>query len=126
MAPDLILMVGIGGAAGGYARFRLTLRIQSATRTAFPLGTLLVNLSGSFLLGLLIPALLNAGLSDRIHALIAVGVLGAFTTFSTFALEAVLLHREGKRGIAGLYAACSLAGGLLSVAAGSALGAYFV
>ncbi|MBR9989910.1 MAG: fluoride efflux transporter CrcB [Gemmatimonadetes bacterium] len=113
-------MIWVGGMAGAWARYRLSLWIHGRAGAAFPWATLVVNLSGSFLLGMLMPFLATAHVPAALQAFIAVGVVGAFTTFSTFALDTVLLLRDGRRLRASLYVAASLVLGLLSLAAGFA------
>lgn len=92
----------------------------------FPWGTLVVNLSGSFALGVLLPALTAATAEAPLHALLGIGFLGAFTTFSTLAYEAVILAqlREWRRAVGSLLA--NLVLGLAAVSAGLAIGALTV
>lgn len=116
----LLLSIALGGMAGAYARFRLSRWIYGRTGHRFPWGTLAVNLAGSFALGLVLPHL--AGDATPLRALVVVGFLGAFTTFSTFAAETVALLEERRRGRAAGYVAASLALGLVAVAAGLWLG----
>jgi CrcB protein len=88
----------------------------------FPLGTLLVNLSGSLLLGLLAGAGLAHHLPATLEALLGTGFCGAYTTFSTWSYETVRLLEEGELLAAFGNVALSLAGGLVAAAAGIALG----
>jgi CrcB protein len=92
---------------------------------AFPWGTLGVNVSGSFLMGVLVAALERGTLPPEFQALLAVGILGSFTTFSAFSLETLALLQDGAWGRALAYALGSLALGLLGVAAGMALAGGF-
>ena len=94
----LALWVGLGGAAGSIARFLISARVQALSGgLGFPYGTLLVNLVGCFLIGLLGFTMDAHGLFDaRYRALIFVGFLGGFTTYSSFAAEAVGLGRAGR------------------------------
>ena len=115
-ASVLLLCVALGGAAGAYARYRLSRAVYARAGHSFPWGTLAVNLAGSFALGLVLPHL--AGGATPLRALVAVGFLGAFTTFSTFAAEAVALLEERRWGRAAGYVAASLALGLAAIAAG--------
>ncbi len=122
----LLLMVALGGAVGAWGRFELSRWIHRRTGTGFPWGTLAVNLSGSFALGLLIPFLSRPGTLAGVGAFVEIGLLGAFTTFSTFAFETVRLEEEGARSLAALYVATSLFLGLLAIAAGLLLGSWFL
>jgi fluoride exporter len=123
MTPVLVVMIGLGGAAGAYARFRLSGWVYVRAGTGFPWGTLAVNLAGSFALGLLLPLLDARAVEPGIRALVMVGCIGAFTTFSTFAYEAVMLMRQAQRLRAAVYVACSIGLGLLAIVAGFALSA---
>ncbi len=106
------LLVGLGGAGGAALRWWLGTRFDSA---AFPRGTLLANLAGSLLLGLLV------GLSLRgdALALLGTGFCGALTTYSSFAVQA---HDRGRRGAA--YVLATLAGSLLLCTLGFVAGAH--
>jgi fluoride exporter len=116
------LWLALGGALGGAARYSLSGLVARRVGETFPWGTLAVNVIGSFALGLLLPVLDAHGPLTSIHALLTVGFLGAFTTFSTFAYEAVMLLQEGERARAGLYVCASLGLGLITITAGLLLG----
>jgi fluoride exporter len=90
---SMMSAVAIGGFIGAISRYWLIQYIKSKISTAMPVATLTINLIGSFLLGLI------SGLhvSELVHLLFAVGFLGAFTTFSTLAVEAVQLWKQNKR-----------------------------
>ena len=90
----LLLSVGIGGFIGAILRFSISNWIGKTTTTAFPLGTLSVNLLGSFLIGFLFLYFQQSNLSPTQKALFITGLLGALTTFSTFSLETVLLMEK--------------------------------
>lgn len=102
-----ILHVAIGGAIGASARYLVGLAV------AFPLGTLAVNVVGSFLMGLAFVALAEKGL-ERWMPLVLTGILGGFTTFSAFSLDVLKLYEAGKIGAAGGYILASV---ILSVLA---------
>jgi fluoride exporter len=109
------LLVGLGGAAGSVVRYQLTLWIRDRQWTAdFPLPTLLINISGSFLLGLL-----AATLKDRTgpaYLLLGIGFCGGYTTFSTFSLEVADAIRNDHWGLAVLYVTSSVVAGFLAFA----------
>ena len=112
------LAVALGGGFGAWLRFVAGRLIPAAT---FPFATLTVNIVGSFAMGLLAGWLVRAGGNESVRLLLGVGVLGGFTTFSTFSLEVVTLAQRGAVGMAALYAASSLAGGVIGLLAGLAL-----
>jgi CrcB protein len=87
----------------------------------FPLATLGINLSGAFVLGAFLTLALGH-LSVAVMTPIAVGVLGGYTTFSTFAWESFTLSRTGRTGTAVVYVTVSVIGGLLAASGGYALG----
>jgi fluoride exporter len=120
--PGLLLTIFLGGGIGALARFRLARWIYARTGASFPWGTLAVNVSGSFALGLVLPLLDALGPLSLARGFLTVGCIGAFTTFSTFAYEAVMLLQEGRGLRAGLYIASSLGLGLVSIAAGLLVG----
>jgi fluoride exporter len=114
----LILMVALGGALGAWARYQVSGWVFNRAGAEFPWGTLTVNVSGSFLLGLLLP-LLGSSLSlTPGRAFVEVGCIGAFTTFSTFAFEAVTLIESGESRRAALYVLASLGLGLGAIVLG--------
>ena len=104
-----LLIVGAGGAFGAIGRYLLSIWVYSLTGRAFPWGTLAVNLLGSLLMGFLSVWLLERmTLSTEVRALLMVGVLGSFTTFSTFSLETLLLLEQGAVVRAGVNIAVSV------------------
>ncbi|HEV2386374.1 MAG TPA: fluoride efflux transporter CrcB [Candidatus Acidoferrales bacterium] len=118
-----VLLVAVFGLAGTLARYSLEGAVQSVAGAAFPLGTLVVNLSGCFLLGLVARFSLNhAWVPADWRVGVTVGFFGAFTTFSTFGWETVRLLDGGEWTKAGLYVAASLLGGLLLMLLGIRLG----
>lgn len=118
------LLVGIGGFLGANARFLLARGVITLLPTRFPLGTLLINVSGSLLLGVLgsvLAARLPPG-SDMLRLALGVGFLGAFTTFSTFELETHSLLQDGAWLSASAYVCLSVFLGLAAVRVGLMLG----
>jgi CrcB protein len=91
------LLVGLGGFVGANARFVMARWVGSWVEGRFPLGTFLINVSGSFLLGLLGAVLAQKALpnADGLRLALGVGFLGAFTTFSTFEFETHALFEDG-------------------------------
>ena len=113
-----VLLVMIGGAVGAgmrYAVGRATLRMFGPH---FPWGTLSVNLLGGLLMGVLAGIAVRHGTNEPLHLLLGVGVLGGFTTFSAFSLEGYTMLQRGDTGLFLGYAALSLAGSILLLAAG--------
>jgi CrcB protein len=111
-------MIGLFAAAGGLARYGVGVAV--GTRS-FPWATLAINLAGSLALGFVLKLGLDRQWPDRVVAAIAIGFLGAFTTFSTFSYEAFTLLRTDRATTALVYLALSVAGGLAAAAAGYAL-----
>lgn len=115
MEPRLLAAVAIGGAAGSLARYLTMTVIGQWFGSAFPWGTLAVNVLGSFVMGVLVEASALAwSPSPELRALLTVGVLGGFTTFSTFSLDVAYLVERQQGGSAAAYVGASVT---LSVAA---------
>ncbi len=111
----MLLAVAAGGAVGAVGRYLVVSAVGHFFGTGFPLGTIVVNVVGSFVLGALIEALaLVWSPSPELRAMVVVGVLGAFTTFSTFSMDVVLLYERGALGQAALYIGASV---ILSIGA---------
>jgi CrcB protein len=119
MSAPVLLAVGVLGGAGAVARWLVDAAVTARIpRRPFPLGILVVNLSGAFLLGVVVGAAVDG---DR-YRLVATGLLGSYTTFSTWVFDSHRLDRHGRRGAAALNLAGSLALGLLAVWLGRELG----
>jgi CrcB protein len=99
---NTLLAVGAGGALGSIARYLMTLGIQRLAGANFPAGTVAVNVLGSFAIGLLYVWLVERDASPMLRALLMVGLLGGFTTFSSFSLETVTLMMQASYGRAAL------------------------
>lgn len=96
-AMGRVLLVGAGGFVGSIARYWIAGMVQRLGDTEFPAGTLAVNVLGSFLIGLVLSLSLERGvLGANARLFLAVGVLGGFTTMSTFSYETLALLRDGS------------------------------
>ncbi len=120
------LLVAFGGGAGAWLRYetgRLVARLVPGAGAGFPWATLAVNLAGSFAMGVLVAWLARHGSSaaEGWRLLLGVGLLGGYTTFSSFSLELVTLAQRGAFTAAVCYAALSLAAGIAALAAGLAI-----
>ena len=113
------LLICLGGAIGTGARYLVGVWMARTGATVFPYGTLLVNLSGSFLLGVLMQLSLSTQMiSADMRLIIGTGVLGGFTTYSTFNYETLALLREDAWGVALANTAATLIGCLVLGALG--------
>jgi CrcB protein len=116
-----LLYIALGGAGGALARYFLATHVHSLWSGLWPLGTLLVNVTGSLLIGGIFVLLERGQLHADWRSIVVVGFLGAFTTFSTFSLETVELWQNGATVQALLYALASVCSCVLAAAAGMAL-----
>jgi fluoride exporter len=108
----MFLWVALGGALGSVARYAVSLGAARWLGAGFPWGTLLVNVAGSFAIGLLAALATSDGrpaLGADARAFVMIGILGGFTTFSSFSLETLTLARSGALGAAAANASLSLA-----------------
>jgi CrcB protein len=122
LSAATLAAIAVGGALGTVARYLLEAHSPAAAGH-FPWVTLLVNLSGSLAIGFLIPV--TEHLSERVptaRPLLIVGFLGGWTTYSTLAVEATLLGRDGDLLTCAAYLAATVLGGLALVVGGHALG----
>lgn len=119
-----LIAIGVGGAIGAVLRFIISGIAYNVLGQNFPWGTLVVNMIGCFLIGLFSQLFEEIAISPNLRVLVLVGGLGAFTTFSTYALENVNLLRDGQFGIAFLDILASTALGLIFVFLGMALANY--
>lgn len=105
----VLLAVAAGGALGAVGRYLVMTQVAHWFGTAFPFATLAVNVIGSFILGLLVELLaLVWSPPQELRALIVVGVLGAFTTFSTFSMDVALQVERGEANWAMVYVVASV------------------
>ena len=109
MNPQILLFVGLGGAIGAVGRFVVMSAVGHFTHAAFPWGTLTVNVLGALILGAVIEvSALAWSPSPEIRAMVVVGMLGAFTTFSTFSMDLYYLLDRGQLLPALLYGVASV------------------
>lgn len=119
--PGLLGLVVLGGAAGTTVRWELG-RAYPVTGGTFPWTTFWINVTGSLLLGLLLESLARSGPDEgwrrALRVGVGTGVMGGFTTYSTFMVESDLLVRSGHAGLAAAYVAGSVAAGVTAALAG--------
>ncbi|MFS0862446.1 fluoride efflux transporter CrcB [Fredinandcohnia sp. 179-A 10B2 NHS] len=103
-----MILVGLGGSLGAASRYGIGIWITKKIGKKFPYATLLINMAGSFLLGILSSLYLSHSISEWVWLLFGIGYCGAFTTFSTFGYEAIqlLLERRKREGL--LYISSSI------------------
>ena len=115
MNLQLILAVAAGGALGSVARYLAGIGATKLFGLAFPWGTLIINIAGSFLIGAFVEMFaLKLDLPQEARVFLTVGICGGFTTFSTFSLDAYVLMERGDWGPAAAYMVASV---VLSIAA---------
>jgi CrcB protein len=118
----MLLYIALGSAIGGVSRYLLGGLVQRMLDTTFPAGTLLVNVTGSFLLGAIIRyALETPSLTPEVRAFLTIGVCGGYTTFSTFSYETMALLKDGEWARAGVYITASVILSLIATFLGLAL-----
>lgn len=122
LSPVLILFVGLAGSLGALARYLLGRYIAERVSSQFPSGTLLINVTGAFIIGLLFTLATRSFISVPLQTILATGFLGGYTTFSTMSWEGVQLARGGSTPLSLLYLGGSVLLGLLAAALGMALG----
>ncbi|HEY4218113.1 MAG TPA: fluoride efflux transporter CrcB [Gemmatimonadaceae bacterium] len=123
----LIWYVAIGSALGGVARFWLGGFIQQRVGPSFPVGTLVINITGSFLLGVLMRYTLQSDVvSPELRTMLTTGFCGGYTTFSTFTYETAMLVEDGEYGRASLYVGASLVIALIGMFLGFAVANQFI
>jgi fluoride exporter len=116
----ILFIIGSGSFIGGVARYLVSKLVQNTFITSFPLGTMVVNVIGCFLIGIIF-GLSERGnvMSSELRLFLTVGFCGGFTTFSTFAYENVSLLRDGNYFIFALYTGLSVFLGLLATYLGN-------
>jgi fluoride exporter len=113
-----LLLVMLGSAVGAPLRYVVDREIQTRHERVFPLGTLAINVTGSFALGLLVGSAAAGGVSRLAVDAVGIGVLGSYTTFSTFSWETLRMLEEGSLWQATANVAVSVSGGLAAAALG--------
>ena len=114
-----LIQVALGGAIGATARYLTNVGAMRLVGPGFPWGTAVVNVVGSFLMGVLVVVLMER-FGNRLAPFLMTGLLGGFTTFSAFSLDAVTLWERGQGAIAGLYVIGSVMFSILALVAGLA------
>ena len=120
------LVVGVGGFLGAIARYMLGTYIVSRSGVRFPYSTFVINMSGCFLIGLIVTLLAKTTASQYWRYLIPIGFIGAYTTFSTFEYETLRAVQDGQAMTGLLNVALSVIVGFAAVWAGAAIGRVFV
>lgn len=121
LTTPMLLAVAGGGAIGSIARYTLGVILHRAGN-GFPVSTLLINVVGSFLIGLFARLFEAPDHNPVLRVALTVGICGGFTTFSTFSAETVTLLQQGKAGRAAVYVTVSLVAGVLATFAGLMVG----
>jgi CrcB protein len=118
----LTLWIALGGALGAVLRHGLNIGIAKLAGNDFPWHTMLINISGSFVMGLLISLMaLRWNVSTEIRAFLTTGILGGYTTFSAFSLDFAVLVERKAYALAGAYALGSVIPSLVAIFLGMAL-----
>jgi fluoride exporter len=121
----MIWYVALGSAVGGVARYSLGMAVQTRLGVGFPVGTLVVNITASVLLGFLLQyTVASAAVTPQIRVLLTTGFCGGYSTFSSFTAETVTLAESGFVGRAAVYVVSSIVLGLGGIIAGGALAAW--
>jgi CrcB protein len=119
MQMGILLAVALGGALGSLLRYFVAGAVQSAAWPGFPWGIFAVNISGGFVMGLIVElSALKLHLVPEARAFLTIGILGGYTTFSTFSLDSVLLIQRGAWGAAAAYMVGSTVLSVLALFAG--------
>jgi len=112
-----LLQVALGGAIGASARYLTNVGVMRLVGPGYPYGTLVANVFGSFLMGVLVVALARRG-GNELAPLLMTGFLGGFTTFSAFSLDTLTLFERGETGLAASYVVASVALSLAAIVLG--------
>lgn len=117
-----VLLVAIGAAVGGVARYLIGGWLASLLGANFPWGTVFVNVTGSFVIGVVLVLVQGGALPAGARPFVAVGILGGYTTFSTYSYETLKLITDGNYGVAVINVFVQLVLGLIGVYLGVVLG----
>lgn len=120
------LVIGVGGFLGAVARYVVATYIGSRYGVRFPYGTFVINMSGCFLIGLIVTLLARTTASEYWRSFIAIGFIGAYTTFSAFEYETLRAVQDGQLTTGLLNVGLSVVVGFVAVWAGAAIGRVFV
>ena len=116
-----IVAIAAGGAVGAVARYLMTVQVGHLLGLGFPYGTLIINVAGSMLLGMLLEVMaLFWSVGNDFRAFLVIGILGSFTTFSTFSLDVMVMFNRGDIVAASLYVLASVGFALVAFAGGMA------
>ena len=116
------LIVFLGGGAGAALRHGMNLAVARTLGTAFPYGTLIINVTGSLVMGLIAGYFaLKGDASQHWRLFLTTGILGGYTTFSAFSLDAALLYERGEVGLSALYVVAAVAVSIAGLFAGLAI-----
>lgn len=117
----ILLAVTVGGGLGSAARLVLSTFVQQRAPFAFPLGTFIINVTGSFVIGIVAQVGLDTGVfSPEARFFLTTGLCGGFTTFSTFSYETIQLIEDGQYGTAAVYIGASVVLSLVACVLGVA------
>ena len=118
----MLLMAAMGGAIGAAGRYLVGVGANRLLGTGFPWGTLIVNVVGSLIMGMMIEAFaLRYSVSNEVRAFLATGILGGFTTFSAFSLDMATLIERKAQGLTVIYLGASVGLSILALFAGLAI-----
>jgi CrcB protein len=113
------VVVFVGAGVGGVMRHAMNIWVARLAGTHFPMHTLVINISGSMVMGMVTAWFaLKGGMTGHLRLFLATGILGGYTTFSAFSLDAVLLWERHEPGLAALYVGGSVVGSLLGLVIG--------
>jgi len=117
-----VVLLMVAGSIGALLRYEVELAVRRRTVTDFPRGTLIINVSGSFALGALVGLAAHHGIPATVVVVVGTGLLGAYTTYSTFTFDTVSLASRGRWGAAAINLGVSMTLGLSAGAIGLVVG----
>ena len=118
ITPRVLAWIALGGILGSLARFTISYLWNPDHVGGFPFGTLVINVCGCLVIGMVVPVLAGHPREEHLRPFIVTGVLGGFTTFSAFALESGVILNDGHLGLVALYIGATLLLGMLAVPIG--------